>query len=144
MKKLIFYSLMLIYINSFGQLNIGDVAPEFKLKNVDSSYYSLNKNSESKGFIIIFTCNHCPFSQAYEERIIELDKKYKKLGFPVVAINPNDPVKVPEDSFEKMVKQYKEKKFTFPYLHDETQQTAKAYGATRTPHVFILVKEKHL
>ena len=138
--------LLILSINVFtanAQKKVGDNAADFKLKSIDGKYYSLKNNGGSKGTIVIFTCNHCPFSQAYEQRIIELDKKYKALGFPVIAINPNDPVRVPEDSYEEMVKRSKEYSYTFPYLHDETQQTAKTYGAMRTPHVFILTKDKN-
>jgi peroxiredoxin len=120
---------------------IGDKIENFELKNVDGKMYSLNNRKDVKGYIIVFTCNHCPFSVAYEDRILALDKKYSKLGYPVLAINPNDEVKVPEDSFDQMKKRAKSKKFTFPYLHDNTQEIAKKFGAARTPHVFIVKKE---
>lgn len=119
----------------------GDKAIDFKLKNIDGRHVSLADYSEAKGFIVVFTCNHCPFSKMYEDRIIALDKKYKSLGYPVIAINPNDPKKQPEDSFDKMIERAKEKGFTFPYLFDETQEVARTYGATNTPHVFVLKKE---
>jgi peroxiredoxin len=90
---------------------------------------------------VVFTCNHCPFAKAYEDRIINIDKRYKKLGYPVIAINPNDPEIVPDDSYDKMKVRAKEKGFTFPYLMDETQEVYKTYGATRTPHVFLLQKD---
>ena len=95
---------------------------------------------DAKGFIVVFTCNHCPFAIAYEDRLIELDKKYKSQGFPVIAINPNNPQKQPDDSFEKMKVRAKEKGFTFPYLFDDGQKIYPQYGATRTPHIFILEK----
>jgi peroxiredoxin len=120
---------------------IGDAATDFSLLNVDGKKVSLADYKEAKGFIVVFTCNHCPFSQAYESRIMELDKKYSSRGFPVIAINPNDATAVPDDSYENMKTVASEKKYTFPYLHDETQEIAKKYGATRTPHVFILKKE---
>jgi peroxiredoxin len=120
---------------------IGDMVQDFALKNVDEKTVSLKDFPEAKGFIVIFTCNHCPFAKAYEDRIMDLDKKYKPLGYPVIAINPNDPVKVPDDNFEAMQKQAKKKKYSFPYLHDDTQQIAKKFGATRTPHTFILQKQ---
>lgn len=112
---------------------------DFNLLNIDGQKMSLADNDSAKGFIIIFTCNHCPFAKKYENRIIALDKKYAPLGYPVVAINPNDATLVPEDSYEKMKIRAKEKGFTFPYLYDKTQTVAKEYGATRTPHVFIVV-----
>ena len=119
---------------------IGDKATDFKLKNVDDKTVSLKDFKDAKGFIVVFTCNHCPFAIAYEDRLIELDKKYKKQGFPVIAINPNNPQKQPDDSFEKMKVRAKEKGFTFPYLFDDGQKIYPQYGATRTPHIFILEK----
>ena len=121
---------------------IGDIATDFKLKNIDDKMVSLADYSEAKGYIIIFTCNTCPVSVAYEDRIIALDKKYKNIGFPVIAINPNDPEVQQGDSFELMKTRAKEKQFTFPYLVDEGQKIYPQYGATRTPHVYILQKEK--
>jgi len=120
---------------------VGDSVKDFNLKNIDGKKVSLAGLQNNKGAIVIFTCNHCPFSMAYEDRIIALNKKYASLGFPVVAINPNDATKVPDDSFEKMQERAKEKNFTFPYLQDDTQATAQAFGAARTPHVFLLTRE---
>jgi len=119
----------------------GDNAIDFKLKNVDGKIVSLADYKKAKGFVVIFTCNHCPYAVAYEDRIIAIDKKYKELGYPVIAINPNDVVKYPADSFENMVQRAQEKGFTFPYLLDETQQIAKTYGALKTPHVYVLQKD---
>ncbi len=120
---------------------VGDVAADFSLKNVDGSMVSLADFSDAKGFIVVFTCNMCPYSVANEDRIIALDAKYKLKGFPVIAINPNDPAVVAGDSFVGMQKRAKEKGFTFPYLFDEEQKVYPAYGATKTPHVYILNKE---
>jgi len=119
---------------------VGDIATDFNLKNVDESFVSLTDFEDTKGFIVIFTCNHCPYSVLYEDRIIALDKKYKGT-YPVIAINPNDPEAQPADSFELMQKRAKEKGFTFPYLLDDGQKIYPQYGATRTPHVFLLNKE---
>lgn len=119
----------------------GDMAIDFSLKNIDGKMVSMADYKSAKGFIVIFTCNHCPFSKAYEDRIIALQKNYAVKGFPVIAINPNDPAREPEDSYENMQKRAKQKKFNFPYLIDETQEIAKTYGATRTPHVFVLQKQ---
>ena len=120
----------------FGQgYNVGDKAIDFKLKNIDDKYVSMADYPDAKGFIVIFTCNHCPFSVAYEDRIIDIDLKYKELGYPVIAINPNDPALVPADSFEEMKKRAAEKEFTFPYLFDDGQKVFPVYGATRTPHI---------
>lgn len=144
MKKLLIIILSIFSFNLlFAQgYKIGDVATDFKLKNVDGKMVSLAGFKDAKGFIIIFTCNHCPYSIAYENRIIGLDKMFKDKGFPVIAINPNDNKEYPEDSFDNMVIRAKEKAFTFPYLIDEGQKIYPKYGTTRTPHVFILKKEE--
>lgn len=122
--------------------DIGDQAMNFKLKNVDGNYVSLSDYSDKKGVIVIFTCNHCPYAQAYEQRIIEIDEQFDSKGYPVVAINPNDPKLVPEDSFENMKKRANQKNYPFPYLMDVKQHVYKAYGATRTPHVFVLENQE--
>lgn len=119
---------------------VGDIATDFSLKNIDNKKVSLKDFKDAKGYIVIFTCNHCPYAQAYEDRIVALDKKYKKLGYPVIAINPNNPEKQKDDSFELMKVKAKEKGFTFPYLFDEGQKIYPQYGATKTPHVYILQK----
>jgi len=121
--------------------NVGDYAADFKLKNIDGKMVSLADYADAKGFIIVFTCNHCPYAKLYEDRLVALDKTAKKKGYPVIAINPNDAEKYPDDSFDNMKKRAKDKGFTFPYLHDETQEVAKAFGAARTPHVYLLKKE---
>jgi peroxiredoxin len=119
---------------------VGDIATDFRLKNVDDSMVSMADYKDAKGFVVIFTCNTCPYSVAYEDRIIALDKKYKSKGYPVIAINPNDPAASPADSFADMKVRAKEKGFTFPYLFDEGQKIYPQYGASRTPHVYILKK----
>jgi len=125
-------------INASAQYSVGDRAVDFRLKNVDGNMVSLRDYPTAKGVIVIFTCNHCPFSKLYEDRIIALQKKYAPLGYPVIAINPNDPRIEPADSYAKMQERAKQKKFNFAYLVDETQTVAKTYGATRTPHVYVL------
>ncbi|MFD2530788.1 MULTISPECIES: thioredoxin family protein [Polaribacter] len=119
---------------------IGDKIEDFTLKNIDNKMVSLSDYKNAKGFVIIFTCNTCPYSVANEDRIIALDKKYKEKGFPVIAINPNDPVAVPDDSFAKMKDRANEKGFTFPYLLDVGQKVYPKFGATKTPHVYIVTK----
>ena len=133
---------LLVSYNPPAGYQIGDKAADFKLKNVDGKMVALSDYQNAKGFIVVFTCNHCPFAKAYEERIMDLDKKYADKGYPVVAISPNDKSIVPEDSFEEMQARAKDKKYSFVYLYDETQGVAKSFGATRTPHIFILNKEK--
>lgn len=120
---------------------IGDKATDFKLRNVDEKMVSLANHKSAKGFIVIFTCNHCPYSVAYEDRIIALDKKYKAKGYPVIAINPNNPAISKGDDFSSMQQRAKDKGFTFPYLFDDGQKIYPQYGATKTPHVFLLNKE---
>lgn len=120
--------------------DVGDVATDFKLKNVDGKMVSLADFTSAKGFIVIFDCNTCPVSKAYNSRIISLHEKFQSKGFPVVAINPNHPDASPGDSFEDMVKYAKAKGYSFPYLYDPSQEVAKKFGATNTPHVFVLTK----
>jgi peroxiredoxin len=124
-----------------GGYKVGDKATDFKLKNVDGTYVSLSDYEDAKGFVVVFTCNHCPYAKAYQDRIIAIDKEYKKKGYPVIAVNPNDEEIVAGDSFDAMVERAKEKGYTFPYLKDETQEVYRTYGATRTPHVYLLDKE---
>ena len=120
--------------------DVGDNATDFKLKNVDGKMVSLADYKDAKGFIVVFDCNTCPYSRAYDERVIALSKKYAPQKFPLIAINANDPEISSGDSFDNMVKDAKRKNYDFPYLVDETQMVAKAYGATNTPHVFVLIK----
>jgi peroxiredoxin len=119
---------------------VGDIASDFELKNVDGNMVSLSDYESAKGFIVIFSCNHCPYVKAYEDRMVALDKKYKGEGYPVIAINSNNAEEYPSDSYENMKKRAEKKGFTFPYLRDKTQEVAKKYGAKRTPHVFLLQK----
>lgn len=121
--------------------HVGDVAMDFNLKNVDGNTVSMNDYPEAKGFIIAFTCNTCPIAQLYEQRIIELHKQFAPRGYPVIAINPNDPIKQPGDSFEEMKARAVEKNYPFPYLVDESQEITTSYGATNTPHMYVLQKE---
>lgn len=117
---------------------IGDVVADFHLKNVDNRQVGLSDFRSSQGIIVVFTCNHCPFTKAYEDRIIALDRKYAPQGYPVLAIQPNDPAAYDEDSFENMKVRAAAKGYAFPYVIDETQGVAKAFGASRTPQVYVL------
>lgn len=119
---------------------VGDIATDFKLKNIDGNMVSLADYTDAKGFIVIFTCNTCPYAVQYEDRIIALDKKYADKGYPVIAIMPNDPDVQPGDSMEAMKARAASKGFTFPYLMDEGQKIYPQYGATKTPHVYLLEK----
>ena len=143
MKKLLTLSLLCIGLLAKGQTTgyqIGDVASDFNLKNIDGKNISLAGFKSAKGYIVVFTCNTCPYAMAYEDRLIALNKKYAAQGYPVVAINPNDPVAQPADTYEKMQQKAKNKGFNFPYLMDPNHVITKQYGANRTPHVFLLQK----
>ena len=120
---------------------VGDTVTDFKLKNTDGKTVALSDYKNAKGVIVIFDCITCPYSKAYNTRIMALNKKYASQNFPVVAIQPNDPEISPGDSFDEMVKHAKKNNYDFPFLFDETQVTTKTFGATNTPHVFLLVKE---
>jgi len=121
---------------------VGDLATDFKLQNVDGKMVSLADYKDAKGFIVVFTCNTCPYAVAYEDRIIELDKKYAKKNYPVIAIMPNNPKVKPGDNFDAMKKRASQKGFSFPYLIDEGQKIYPQYGATKTPHIYVLQKTK--
>lgn len=121
---------------------IGDIATDFNLKNIDGKMVSLANYKDAKGYIVIFTCNTCPYAVQYEDRIIALDKKYASKGYPVVAIMPNNPDVQPGDNVEAMKARAASKGFTFPYLFDDGQEIYPQYGATKTPHVYLLEKTK--
>lgn len=118
-------------------LTIGTSAPDFDLPAIDGERYTLSRFAEAPYLAVIFSCNHCPYVRAWEDRLIAIQREYAGKGLRLVAINANDPVKYPDDSFEKMVQHAKEKGFNFPYLQDESQEVARAYGATRTPEIFL-------
>ena len=144
MKKqiLMLATVLLLAISVKAQgYSVGDMATDFKLKNIDGKMVSLSDYKNAKGIIVVFICNPCPYVKLYEQRILNLDKKYAPKGYPVVAINPNDPIVSKEDAFDKMQERAKNKKYTFPYLVDETQEITKAYGAKATPHVYLLKKQ---
>ncbi|MEZ5172315.1 MAG: thioredoxin family protein [Bacteroidia bacterium] len=133
--------LILTSFNTQEGYHVGDIARDFSLKNIDGQMVSL-ESLGARGYVVVFTCNHCPFAKKYEERLVKLNNITKPKGYPVVAINPNDVEQYPEDSFENMKIRAAEKGFNFPYLYDESQEIARAYGATKTPHVFLLQKIK--
>jgi peroxiredoxin len=113
---------------------------DFKLKNVDGKYISLKNYPQAKGFIVIFTCNHCPFAKLYPERLNALNSKYKKLGVPLLAVSSTDTITYEEDSFLNMAIKAKREKFNFPYLFDGLQTVAKQFAAQKTPHAYVLWK----
>ena len=125
-------------------LSIGSKIPEFNLEGIDGDAYSLELFEDNKGLIIIFSCNHCPYVQAYEERIKAIQSDYKDKGITVVAINSNDDVNYPDDSFENMKKRAVEQNFNFLYLRDEDQSVARKFDATHTPEVFLFNEDRTL
>ena len=118
-------------------LDLGSTAPDFSLKATDGKTYSLAGFKDAKALCVVFSCNHCPYVQAYEGRFNGLQAEFGPQGFQLVAINSNDATQYAEDGFDAMVARAKEKGFKFPYLRDEDQSVAKAFGAVRTPHVFL-------
>ncbi len=145
MKKILITAvtwLLAVYAtHANGPYKPGDTAADFTLKNVNGSEVSLSGIPEAKGFIVVFMCNTCPVVKAYEGRIIDLDRKFSSKGYPVIAINANDHNVSPGDSYENMQKLAKEKGFKFQYLYDESQDVARRYGASNTPHVYVLEKK---
>ncbi len=142
MKKLLLFLFILSAFTVNAQTTgykVGDKATDFNLKNIDGKQVSLSNYEQAKGYVVVFTCNTCPYSIAYEDRIIALHNKYAPLGYPVVAINPNDP-NHPGESYVQMQERSQSKGFPFVYLSDPNQVYTKAYGANRTPHTFILNK----
>lgn len=134
-----------LYVNASETVadgyGIGDTVSDFKLKSTSGEMVSMSDYEDAKGFIVVFTCNTCPYAKLYEQRIIDLDQKFSSKGFPVLAINPNDITKQPDDSMEKMAARAKDKNYTFPYLRDDSQEVARTFGASKTPHVYVLNKE---
>jgi len=163
-KSCLFFSYLFLYILCFpsfafsrndpGTLAIGSKAPDFNLPGIDGKNYTLESFKDAKILVIAFICNHCPTSQAYEERLIKLGSDYAEKGVKLVAINPNNPASLRYDelgwsdvgdSFEDMKVRAREKNFNFPYLYDgETEVTSRRYGPVSTPHIFIFDKDRIL
>ncbi len=123
-------------------LPIGAPAPDFSLPATDGKTYTLATFAGSKAIVLNFTCNHCPYAKAYEDRFMDIVRDFAPRGIAFAAINPNDETTYPDDSFENMKRRAAERGFNFPYLRDASQQTARAYGAVCTPHLFIIVAGK--
>jgi peroxiredoxin len=117
---------------------IGDAVNNFSLKSTSGGTVSLNDYANAKGVIVVFTSNHCPFAKAYEDRIIALHNKFASQNFPVIAINPSDPATQQDDTLDKMKERATSKNYPHPYLADDFQQTAKAFGVARTPQAYVL------
>ncbi|WP_394369803.1 thioredoxin family protein [Litoribacter ruber] len=144
MRFLMTMLLALVFTGAMAQKSgyqVGDTARDFELKNVDGETVSMADHEDAKGFLVIFSCNTCPYVVAYEDRMMELHEKYAPKGYPVIAINPNDEALSPGDSFEKMQERARDKNFPFAYVYDESQEIVNAYGATRTPEVYLLQKQ---
>ena len=138
--------LITLAILFFGFTNPGKqitAIKDFMLKNIDGKIVSLSDYKNAKGFIIVFTCNHCPFAKMYPQRMNELNQKFGPLKVPLIAISSADTVVYEEDTYTEMVKMAKRKKMNFPYLYDATQSVAKQFNAHKTPHAFVLWKENN-
>jgi peroxiredoxin len=127
-----------------NKLKIDSLMPGFSLKGIDEKIYDSKSFVDKKIVIVTFSCNHCPYVQAYEDRIISLQNEFEKDKVQIIAINSNDDAKYPDDSFEEMKKRANLKNFNFPYLRDETQEVAKAFGATHTPQIFLFNSDRKL
>ena len=125
-------------LNAQSQYKAGDIASDFNLNNVKGEPVSLTDIKDADGFIVAFWCNTCPVVKKYDQRLQELHAKYAPKGYPVVAINANDPAVSPGDSYDRMKETAAKLNYKFEYLFDETQETARKYGATNTPHIYIL------
>lgn len=124
-----------------SDLKPGDEAIAFELPGVDDQNHALADYAAKEAVALIFTCNHCPYAQAWEDRIVQIQADYADRGVQVLAVSANDPEKYPADSFPKMKERAQDKEFNFPYLFDESQEVAGAYGAERTPEVFLFGRE---
>lgn len=125
-------------------MKIGDPAPAFTLPGTDGRTLSLDGLSGKPVLVVVFSCNHCPYVQAYEDRLVAIQRDYAGRGVQLIAINSNDDVHYPEDSFEQMAARAKAKGFNFPYLRDASQEVARAYGATHTPQLFVFDRGRAL
>ena len=125
-----------------GGVVVGDTAPAFELKDTQGEMISFDDYPDAKGYVVTFTCNTCPYAVLYEDRLIDFHNRYAEKGWPVIAINPNDPAAKAGDSYTAMQTRAKEKAFPFAYLFDEGQKVYPAYGATKTPHIFLIDKDK--
>lgn len=125
-------------------LQIGQSAPDFSLPGVDDKRYSLASFKDAKVLVVAFWCNHCPYVVGSEERMLKFARDYLPRGVAIVAINSNETEDHPGDSFESMIERAREKKYPFPYVRDESQDVAKAYGALRTPHFYVFDGHRRL
>ena len=125
-------------------MRLGDKIIDFSLKGIDGKVHSLKEFEDKRVIAVVFSCNHCPYVIASERELIDMQKEFGQKGFQLIAINSNEDKNYPQDSFDEMIKRAEEKGFNFPYLRDETQEIAKAYGAGRTPEFFIFDENRVL
>ena len=125
-------------------LQLDAEAPDFRLPGVDGKEYSLDSFKQAEILIVVFSCNHCPAAIGSQDRMIQLHKDYEPKGVEMIAINSNEDQNHPDDSFEKMKQRAREKGFPFPYVRDETQDVARAYGALCTPHFYVFDQQRRL
>lgn len=136
MKTNLSIFLLFLSLSAFGQ-----IPTKISLKNIDGQMLSLEDYPNAKGFIVIFTCNHCPFAKLYPKRLNDLNERYVKLGIPLIAISSMDSLTYEEDTYLKMIQKARKEHFNFPYLYDPTQEIAKLFNAQKTPHAFIIWRE---
>lgn len=122
----------------------GDIAPDFTLPQTDGRSVSLDALADARAIAVVFWCNHCPYVKAWTDRMNDLAEQMAERGLVVVAINSNDARRYPEDSFDQMIERVRDTGTAFRYAHDATQEIARAYGAERTPEVFLLDSERRL
>jgi peroxiredoxin len=125
-------------------IGIGDTAPDFELPGTDGTDHSLRDGEPTQATMVVFTCNHCPYALAWHDRLMDVARDYQRRGVRFLAINPNDAERYPRDSFEAMKERLRTEPWPMPYLHDESQQVARAFGAKTTPDVFLLDSEGRL
>jgi peroxiredoxin len=144
-KALLLTIVAAVFVSSLShanELKIGDAAPDWSgITGVDDKTHNLSDYKDAKLVVVAFTCNHCPVAQAYQDRLIALQKDYKSKGVQLIAVNVNN---IPDDQLDKMKERAKSKGFNFPYLYDPTQKIGHDYGATVTPHIFVLDKNRKL
>src|SRR5215216_1318977 len=123
-----------------ANLKPGDKAVLFELPGVDDRRHAFEDYADKESVAVVFTCNHCPYARAWEDRLVDIQADYAARGVQLVAISANDARKYPDDGFPRMRQRSEEKGFNFPYLYDESQEIARAYGAERTPEIFLFDK----
>jgi peroxiredoxin len=139
---LLFFAFVFLFNTSF-EVNSEKIIPDFTLKNVDGNMLSTADYSDAKGFIVIFTCNHCPFAKLYSKRMNDMHTKFSKQNVPLLAINSMDTLVYEDESYKMMQQKAKQEKFNFPYLYDPSQQVGKAFGADHTPMAYVIWKENN-